>query len=119
LLIGISSSLLIVFLIWGRMAWARTYYALTNKRVIGQSGIIGRDFRTIDYDQITNGAANVGLVDKLFGNQTGTVLISAAQGSQSIRFMAINDPYQLFNHFKKSTYDIKSDLHYPNALRPD
>ena len=48
------------------LARARKYYAITNKRVIIQSGIIGRDFKSIDYDRIQNVSANVGLIGMIF-----------------------------------------------------
>jgi len=57
---------LILGLVVANLSYNRTYYALTNKRAIVQSGIIGRDFRSIDYDQIKNASINVGLIDMLF-----------------------------------------------------
>jgi hypothetical protein len=31
---------------------------------------------------------------------------------------SIVDPYGVFNLFKKTSFDIKADINYPNALRP-
>ncbi len=47
------------------LVYKHTYYAITNKRVLLQMGLIGRDFQTVDFDQITNAEVNVGLFDKL------------------------------------------------------
>jgi uncharacterized membrane protein YdbT with pleckstrin-like domain len=35
------------------MVYKHTYYAVTNKRVLFQKGLIGRDFEMVDFDQIT------------------------------------------------------------------
>ena len=43
-----------------------THYAVTNKRIILQSGIIGRDFKSIDYDKIQNVSVNKGIVGVIF-----------------------------------------------------
>ncbi len=41
-------------------------YAITNKRVIIKSGIIGTDFKSIYFDQIKNIFVEVGLIGKIF-----------------------------------------------------
>ena len=43
-----------------------THYAITNKRVVFQKGIIGRDFVSVDYDKVQNASVNVGLVGVIF-----------------------------------------------------
>ena len=44
----------LVFLIYPILNFFVTHYAITDKRVIIQNGIIGRDFKIIDFDKITN-----------------------------------------------------------------
>lgn len=51
-------------------------YAITNSRVIIQSGFIGRDYKSIDFDKIQDVGINVGLFDKIFG--TGSIDIKTA-----------------------------------------
>lgn len=46
--------ILIILTILSIMAYTRTHYAITDKRAIVQSGIIGRDFKSIDYDKMQN-----------------------------------------------------------------
>jgi uncharacterized membrane protein YdbT with pleckstrin-like domain len=60
------------------LVYKYTYYAITNKRVIIQKGLIGRDFEIVDFDKITNAEVNVGVLDKLFGGNSGSILISTA-----------------------------------------
>ncbi len=66
--IGIIAGIVVlaVVLVIVNMAYNRTHYAITNKRVIFQSGIIGRDFKSIDYDRIQNASVNVGLIGVMF-----------------------------------------------------
>ena len=106
-----------------------THYAVTNRRVIIQSGLIGRDFKFVDYDQLSNAEVNVGIVDILFARgKTGSILLSTAGTfvhgkhgpiARPYSLSNINDPYEVFKFFKKVSFDIKTDQNYPNKLRPD
>ncbi len=105
-----------------------TYYAVTNKRVIIQSGLIGRDFKFIDYDQLSNAEVNVGIADTLLGRgKSGSILLSSAGTfvsgkhgpiARPYSLSNIQNPYEVFKLFKRVSHDIKTDLSYPNALRP-
>lgn len=53
------------------LVYKYTYYAITDKRVILQTGLIGRDFEMVDFDQITNAEVNVGVFDTLFSKIRG------------------------------------------------
>ena len=114
------------------LVYKHTYYAITNKRVLIQTGVIGRDFQITDFDQITNAIVNVGLFDILFGRKSGSILVSTAgtftevrgrHGSSSIvaapyTLSHIPNPYEIFKFFKKISHDTKTDIHYPNKYRP-
>jgi hypothetical protein len=110
------------------LLYKHLYYAITNKRVIIQKGVIGRDFEYIDFDQITNAEVSVGFWDKVVGKTSGSILISSAgsftvtrQGQQVARphtISNIDNPYEVFKFFKKVSHDIKTDIEYPNKLRP-
>ncbi len=106
-----------------------TFYAITDKRVILQKGVIGRDFETIDFDQVTNSEVNVGVFDKIFGNgNTGSILISTAgsftynrQGGmvqKPYTLRNIPNPYDAFKFFKQISHDVRTDINYPNKMRP-
>jgi hypothetical protein len=104
-----------------------TYYALTNKRVIFQGGLIGRDFRMIDFDKVTNAEVNVNLFDKMFGGDTGSIMISSAntivltkngRADRPYTLCNVLHPYEVFKYFKQVSHDIKTDIEYPNQYRP-
>ena len=113
--------------VYKALVYKYTYYAITNKRVILQKGLIGRDFEIVDFDQITNAEVNVGVLDKLLGRGSGSILISTAgtftytrsgpiQKPYTIR--NIENPYRVFKFFKKVMHAVKTDIHYPNKYRP-
>lgn len=113
--------------LYSLLSYSYIHYAITNKRVIMQRGLIGRDFQMVDFDKITNAEVNVGIIDKLVGNSSGTILISTAgtfvQTRRGARpkpygLVRIANPYDVFKLFKKVSHDIKTDIHYPNKLRP-
>lgn len=71
LFLGISLSLLAFFTNFVRR------YALTTKRVLLKSGLIGTDFKSLYYTQIRNIFVDVGVVGKMFS--VGTIKIDTGQ----------------------------------------
>jgi len=101
------------------LVYKYVYYAITNKRVLFQKGLIGRDFEMVDFDQITNAEVNVGLLDKLFGGNSGSILISTAGSFTYGRYgpvqrpytlRNIENPYDIFRFFKKVSHAVKTDI---------
>lgn len=90
-------------------------YAFTEKRIIVRSGIIGIDFKNIYYTDVQSVNLKVGLIDKLFN--VGDVYIKANQ--ESVVLFDIKHPYEITTKLQKITLDIKTDIYYPNALRPE
>lgn len=52
-------------------------YAITNKRVIIKSGLIGTDYKSIYFEQMTGVVIDVGLIGKIFG--TGNLKIDTGK----------------------------------------
>jgi len=109
------------------LVFEKTHYAITNKRVIIQRGVIGRDFKIIDFDKITQADVNVGILDIMFGKRSGTIdIMTANQIIYRRDWILVNprslcnipDPYNVFKFFKKVALDIKTDIQYPNKFRP-
>jgi len=132
LIIGIVSLFffgifLLIFFFYSWLVYKYIDYAITNKRVIIKSGLIGRDFKTVDYDKITNVEVNVSIWDKLLAKSSGTICIFTA-GTVSYgrhgpyqtpyRLSNIPEPYKVFKFFKKVSFDVKTDMEYPNKYRP-
>ncbi|MBI2024735.1 MAG: PH domain-containing protein [Candidatus Harrisonbacteria bacterium] len=118
--------------IYTLLVYRFTYYAITHKRVIMQSGVIGRDFKIVDFDTITNSEVHVGLWDKLFTKDAGTVVIATAgapisysqgrRGAGSVKWpyalIHVPDAYGVFKIIKEVGHAVKTDIQYPNQYRP-
>lgn len=109
------------------LLYHRTYYAITDKRAIIQTGVFGRDFQIVDFDQIANAEVNVSIVDQICGNNSGSILISTAGTYVQVKngivpkpyaFCNVKDPYEVFKFFKKVSHDVKTDIQFPNKYRP-
>ena len=124
-LVGGAVGSALISAIVSRFVWSVTYYAITDKRVIFQRGIIGRDFTFVDFDKIQNATVNVGLIDKIFN--TGTIQIYSGKmgtgrnGSYPIYdiIASIPNPYDTFKFFQKTEFDIKAEMEFPSKYRPD
>ena len=90
-------------------------YAITDKRIIIRSGMIGIDFKFINYTEIDSVNVKVGIIDKVF--RVGDIYINSSINSGVL--WDVEDPYKIGNALQRVTMDIKSDIHYPNAMRPD
>ena len=113
--------------IYKALVYKYTYYAITNKRVLIQKGLVGRDFEMVDFDQITNAEVNVGVIDKLFGSGSGSIIIATAGTFTYTRsgpalkpytISNVENPYEVFKFFKKVSHAVKTDIKYPNKYRP-
>lgn len=90
-------------------------YAFTNKRIIIKSGIIGIDFQSVYYSDISSVNLKVGLTDKMF--KVGDIYISSLGGSKVL--FDIEDPYFISQKLQKIVMDIKADIEFPNDFRPE
>ncbi|NLB48862.1 MAG: PH domain-containing protein [Erysipelotrichaceae bacterium] len=89
-------------------------YAFTDRRIIIRSGLIGIDFKTIFYSDVEGINVKVGVFDKMF--KVGDIYIKAHD--QSAVLDNIEKPYFFLSKLQQITLDIKTDIQYPNGLRP-
>ena len=83
----------------------------------------------LDFDQITNAEVNVGVWDMwLAQGKTGSIKVFSAgtvtrtkNGYVATPYILANieDPYEVFKLLKGVSMDVKTDIQYPNKLRPD
>ncbi len=88
-------------------------YVLTDKRIIVKSGLIV-DVKNIYYSEVESVNVKVGLVDNMF--KVGDIYIKSKLSATAI--MDIDKPYVVMNQIQQIVNDIKTDMAYPNALRP-
>lgn len=69
----------------------------------------------------------MGVVDKVFSGNSGSVLISTAGTftygkhgpvAKPYTLSNIPNPYDVFKFFKKVSHAVKTDIEYPNKYRP-
>jgi len=112
-------------------------YAITQKRVIIKSGLIGTDFKSIYFDQIKNIIVDVGLIGKIFnvgsvkidigktetfssgGGRTGS---GYNQGQIRTKTMYdvlkhIDNPYEVYKYLQKTLEGRKESLYSGRADR--
>lgn len=90
-------------------------YAVTDKRIIIRSGMIGIDFKFINYTEIDSVNVKVGLIDRIF--KVGDIYVNSSVNSGVL--WDVSNPYGIARALQKVITDIKSDVNYPNAMRPD
>lgn len=89
-------------------------YAFTNKRILIRTGLVGIDFKSIYYSEITGVNVRVGILDRLF--RVGDIYITAKD--QRAVIDDINNPYFYMSKIQEISHDIKTDIEFPNAYRP-
>lgn len=89
-------------------------YALTNKRIIIRTGIIGVDFKSLDLKSIGATEVYVSFLDKLLGNKTGSIrfgsMSSPINGTNNIpySFSNILQPYATYKLLKEEIEKAKA-----------
>lgn len=126
--IFIALNLIVGNTIYRIFLYKHLHYVITDKRIIIQKGVVGRDFKYIDFDKVTNSEVIVSFWDKLLNKNTGSILISsptsfiASKEGQQIpipdSISNIENPYEVSKFFNKVSYDVKTDIEYPNQFRP-
>jgi hypothetical protein len=107
------------------LSFSNTAYGYSNKRVMMRTGFIGTDFKTIDYDKISDIEVTVNIIERMYN--VGSIRFFSGrtktdEGNTNKLYdvwYAIEKPYEVFKMVKQTSVDIKTDFNYPNALRPD
>ena len=109
--------LFILGIILSNMAYTRTHYAITNKRAIIQSGIIGRDFKSIDYDRMQNVSVEVGILGVIF--KVGSVKIFTGEmGAAGGQNQGIQSRYDIFRYVSLP-YEVLKKLQTHLSVRKE
>ena len=108
-----------VFLLAGAVGiifgYKKKAFCVTNKRVIIRSGIIGTDFKTLEFDLVGGISVNVGIFDKMMKPNTGKISFASAaspvlnngKGVSTYVFTAIENPYDAYKRIKEIYDDYK------------
>jgi uncharacterized membrane protein YdbT with pleckstrin-like domain len=109
-------------LIYAILSYKNTHYSITNKRVFIQGGFFGQDTKIIDFDNIRSSELNIGVWDRLL--KRGILISdgSMVQSSNTLRLSNskisnITNFEEAFKKLKSVSFDVKTDIQYPNAKR--
>lgn len=101
--------------------WKNTEYAVTDKRILLRNGLIGYQYESIYYTDIANVSLRVGTIDKML--KVGDICIHqnaySSGNSEMASILDVEDVERVFAIVQQTVMDIQTDIHYPNALRPD
>ena len=103
-------------IITAKLEYKNIIYAITNRRVIIRDGIVGLDYQNVTHEEISNINVYVGVIEHFF--RTGTIIVTTTSGYKHY-LRSVNNPYEVHKMLNKVHSDVKTDVFYPNALRPD
>ena len=92
------------------------FYAYTNKRILVRSGVIGIDYRSLEYKSLNATVVKVSLLDKLVRKNTGAIFFgspsSPVVGSMGgilnpYSFRHIGEPYARLREVKERIEQVK------------
>lgn len=91
------------------VAYKKKWFCYTNKRIIVRNGVIGVDYKTLDYELIGGISVNVSFLDKLVKPETGTISFASAaspvyqnnKGISQYMFTSIDKPYEAYKRIKE------------------
>lgn len=93
----------------------KTVYAVTEKRIIIRTGIIGVDFKSLDIDSIGALEVYVSIFDKILGGKTGTIKFGSmsspinGQNGTGYAFSSIEAPYKNYKTIKEHIQTSKEN----------
>lgn len=118
----------IAYPLYRLLVYVNLSYAITTKRVLFRRGIVAKEVLMLDFDQISHAVVDIGFVDVFLGlGRSGSLLLATrgslgpeASGPQHADYVLahVPRPYDVFKFFERAEYDVKTDLDYPNHLRP-
>ena len=106
-------------------AWTRVDYVLTTRRIYLQSGLIGRDYTSLELYEVSNLTVNVGVLERLQNRGTIRLVpdVTTGYGENSstrtgARLKHIAEPYEVYNQIKRMALNVETDTRDPNAYHP-
>ena len=100
------------------IAYQKTYYIVTNRRILLMHGaIMHREFENLYYQNIGDIHLAMRFVDNICN--TGTIVLNVRGHESNIHaILHIENATTVFQKVQKCISDIASDVYYPNDMRP-
>jgi len=116
----IAAVIFCLIVLWINLSYKFTHYALTDKRAILQSGIFGRNFKSINYDEIKNASVSKGFFNWIFKTGsinifTGEVTSTGGEHPRTVSkydtFVYISDPYDVLKELQEHGTKMEENLY--------
>lgn len=122
IIVGLIAGIIIFSLLflWSNISYKFMHYALTNRRVVLQNGVFGRNFKSINYDEIKNASVARGLFNFIFG--TGSINIFTGEmeltGGEHSRmkpkydsFVYISNAYDVLKKLQEHLTEMEENMY--------
>lgn len=104
---GVGLLFLLINAIGLFVRYKKTFYFVSNKRLIIRSGFIGADYKSIPLETVGAVDVKVDFLDKLVKNDTGTIIFGSAstpivnQQNVIFAFHSVDNPYESYKEVKE------------------
>lgn len=96
----------------------RTYYIITNRRILLMNGsAFGREFENLYYQNVGDLHLNMAFIDNMCGTGTINLNVKGHEGEHHT-ISHIENSEEIFKNMQKCIFDIASDVYFPNDKRP-
>jgi len=103
----------IISILLAKASYVKRFYGYSNKRILIRCGIIGVNYKVLDYKLLGATTADVGVLDRIMGGKTGWLRFGSASapivnslgangfGLGGFTFSHIDKPYELLKEIKR------------------
>jgi hypothetical protein len=103
--LGVFVVLIFFEILFGAIYYKNKYYAYTEKRIIIRSGVIGVDYKSLEFKSLTATIVNVTFIDKILGQNTGSIIFGSPSSPMvdhmPYTFKHIAEPYLVMREIKE------------------
>jgi len=100
---------ILISALFGAIYYKNTFYAYTSKRILIRSGVMGTDYKSLEFKALTATIVNVTFLDKILGRNTGNIRFGSPaspvgnikNGLNPYAFKHIVKPYDTLREIKE------------------
>ena len=113
--LGVFLLTALIVYICGALWLKNRYYAYTDKRILIRGGIIGIDYKSLEFKSLTATVVKVSLLDKLVRRDTGTIKFGSP-ASPVLSIMSGHSNQYMFSHIQAPYATMREIKEYMNQI---
>ena len=106
--VGIFLVSMIISIIAGVLWYKHRFFAYTDRRILIRAGIIGIDYKSLEFKSLTATVVKVGVLDKIVRRNTGSLRFGSA-ASPILSFGSGHSNQYIFHHISKP-YEVLREI---------